>query len=611
MQLSRKIPLLAVAAVLITGTATTAIAVVAGRDAIRASTFGATELGAISYGRAISVYVRHATSELATIAGLSEIARTWVDAGAEPAGANGEVAQRAVIRDDLTHSGAFESIALVHPDGRIHLMEPVEQQAELSRPDLGFMPWFREIVVTGAPVVSDLVVSTTTRRPTVVVAVPAVDAENVVAGYVVGSLDLAELSVVGGSPIGPYFGYLTDRRGLVIAHGRNPRYAAEQTDFSGVPAVVAALAGRSGVMESSNFPENEDRIAGYQQLPDLGWAVVYAIPTAIAYAPADDLVRGVSLTTLVLLVLVGLAAAVFARRTTGPLRRLADAATSISAGNADAPLPAAGTDEVGRLSGEFGRMVAVLGERETELRRRGGELEESNAGLTAANRELEAFSYSVSHDLRAPLRSIDAFSGILLAEHARSLDAEGQRVLGVIVRNSKRMGALIDDLLAFSRITRKELDRGPVDMHGLARSVAEELREAEPARSITFDIGPLCPVAGDAALLRQVWVNLLDNAVKFTRRVEQPSIAVTCERREGACRYSVRDNGVGFDPLYASKLFQPFQRLHKATEFEGTGIGLAIASRIVQRHGGSMWAVGAVGIGATFGFSIPGEKETP
>jgi PAS domain S-box-containing protein len=232
------------------------------------------------------------------------------------------------------------------------------------------------------------------------------------------------------------------------------------------------------------------------------------------------------------------------------------------------------------------------------------------AALDAANGELEAFSYSVSHDLRAPLRSIDAFSQILLREHAEGLDPEARRVLGVVVRNAQQMGHLIDDLLALSRVGRKDLERRPVDMGLLARSVADECSAASPGRAIEFDIGPLYGAPGDPGLLGQVWANLIGNAVKFTRPMEPSRIEVRCRRRDGERRYTVRDNGVGFDPAYADKLFQPFQRLHLTSEFEGTGIGLAIVARIVHRHGGRVWAESAPGEGATFGFSLPTKELT-
>jgi PAS domain S-box-containing protein len=256
-------------------------------------------------------------------------------------------------------------------------------------------------------------------------------------------------------------------------------------------------------------------------------------------------------------------------------------------------------DDVKRASEE---LAAVNAELEDRVKAR-------TAALEAANRELEAFSYSVSHDLRAPLRSVDGFSKILLQDHGEQLDAEARRVLGVVIRNVQQMGRLIDDLLAFSRVSRKELERQPVDMGKLARAVAEVLRAAEPERAIEVDIGSLGGTLGDSGLLRQVWVNLLGNAFKFTRPADRPRIEIRCEQVDGECRYTVRDNGVGFDPAYADNLFKPFQRLHPTAEFEGTGIGLAIVARIVQRHGGRVSAEGRPGAGATFGFSLPTSKE--
>lgn len=272
-------------------------------------------------------------------------------------------------------------------------------------------------------------------------------------------------------------------------------------------------------------------------------------------------------------------------------------------------------DEAGRIVGAsvFARDTTERHRVEEGIRALNTELEqrvvERTGALEAANRELEAFSYSVSHDLRAPLRSIDGFSRILLDEHSATLDVEGERVLGVVIRNVKQMGLLIDDLLAFSRVTRATLERRPVDMQRLAQGVVEELQAAYPDREVSFDVGPLAEVPGDQALLRQVWLNLLGNAVKFTRPVEHAAVEVRSERRGGECRYTVRDNGVGFDPAYTDKLFAPFQRLHTASEFEGTGVGLAIVARIVQRHGGRVWAEAAPGSGALFGFSLPDKLE--
>jgi light-regulated signal transduction histidine kinase (bacteriophytochrome) len=204
--------------------------------------------------------------------------------------------------------------------------------------------------------------------------------------------------------------------------------------------------------------------------------------------------------------------------------------------------------------------------------------------------------------LRAPLRAIDGFAKILMEDHAAQLDDEGQRVAAVISRNTQRMGRLIDDLLGFSRLGRAPLQLGPVDMGSLARGVAAELADA--SRSLEVRVGDLPRCWGDPALLRQVWINLLSNAIKYTRTRERAVIDVSGRVEDGASVYEVRDNGVGFDPKWAGKLFGVFQRLHSATEFEGTGVGLALVHRIVRRHDGWVRGEGRLNDGATFTFAL-------
>jgi PAS domain S-box-containing protein len=246
---------------------------------------------------------------------------------------------------------------------------------------------------------------------------------------------------------------------------------------------------------------------------------------------------------------------------------------------------------------------------EEEIRQLNSELEQRvrkrTEQLELANRELEAFSYSVSHDLRAPLRHINGFVDILQSTTGPALDEESRGFLGTIADSARQMGKLIDDLLAFSRMGRTELRFAPVKLDTILNEAMRELRTDSQGREIRWNIEPLPAVLGDPAMLRQVFINLLSNALKYTREASPAVIEVKVVESAEEHVISVRDNGVGFDATYAHKLFGVFQRLHAAHEFPGTGIGLAIVRRVVARHGGRVWAEGAVGRGATFYFSLP------
>ena len=273
-------------------------------------------------------------------------------------------------------------------------------------------------------------------------------------------------------------------------------------------------------------------------------------------------------------------------------------------------------DEARNYTGTFAMVTDITPRKQAEedLRQLNSELEQRVAGRTAAleqaNKELESFSYSVSHDLRAPLRAIDGFSRILSEEYDAVLGEQGRRYTGTIASNAKRMGQLISDILDFSRMSRREIAVTPVDMTALAREVYEEVRAAAPAeRAIVLRMADLPPARGDQALLRQVWVNLLSNAVKYTGQRPEAVIEVGAAADSGENTYWVKDNGVGFDMRYADKLFGVFQRLHGDAEFEGTGIGLAIVKRIVTRHGGRVWAESEVGKGTAMYFTLPAISE--
>jgi len=261
-----------------------------------------------------------------------------------------------------------------------------------------------------------------------------------------------------------------------------------------------------------------------------------------------------------------------------------------------------------RIQYEGAPAVQVIIRDVTSRRRLNEMLEERvqqrTAELREANRDLESFSYSVSHDLRAPLRHISAHASLLL-ERVPVDDQESRRHAEALVKASARMGRLVDDLLEFSRTSRLELRRENVRMSALVHEVVADIADELHDRRVRWDIGHLPQVVCDAAMLKQVWQNLIANAIKYTRTREEALIQIASEPRAGAIAFFVRDNGVGFDPRYAEKLFGVFERLHSASQFEGTGIGLATVQRIVQRHRGKVWAEGEVDRGATFYFTLP------
>jgi PAS domain S-box-containing protein len=268
-------------------------------------------------------------------------------------------------------------------------------------------------------------------------------------------------------------------------------------------------------------------------------------------------------------------------------------------------------DEAGNIIGAISvvRDITELKAAESQIRKLNEELEERvvsrTAQLEAANKELEAFCYSVSHDLRAPLRSIHSFTNILVEDYQNSLDDEAKRLFGIVSSSAIKMGELIDDLLRFSKIGRSNLSSSILDMKPIIRTVFEELAGEKIKSRTVFKIEKLHKATGDEGLMRQVWSNLISNAIKYSSKVDISRISISSGQRGDMITYSIKDNGVGFDMLYKHKLFGVFQRLHSEKEFEGNGVGLAIVQRIIIRHGGKVWAEGEVGKGAVFYFTLP------
>jgi light-regulated signal transduction histidine kinase (bacteriophytochrome) len=249
-------------------------------------------------------------------------------------------------------------------------------------------------------------------------------------------------------------------------------------------------------------------------------------------------------------------------------------------------------------------LLRDLKQSEKDLARHAGELDKANQELSFANKELEAFNYSVSHDLRAPLRALDGYSQVLTEDYAEKLDDQGKAYLQSIQSSAKRMRTLIDDMLSLSRATHADIKPGPVNLSEIADTVAAGLQKSEPERRVEFNIAKGLVTEADSGLMKLALENLLGNAWKYTGKRDSPRIEFGSFHQSGKTTYYVRDNGVGFDMAYAGKLFNAFQRLHAESEFPGTGIGLATVHRIIERHGGSVWAESQPGKGAAFYFTL-------
>ncbi|HEY3221673.1 MAG TPA: ATP-binding protein [Gemmatimonadales bacterium] len=341
----------------------------------------------------------------------------------------------------------------------------------------------------------------------------------------------------------------------------------------------------------------------------------------------SDALRLSGIIAIVVLAIAMLAAYALAAALQGwisePILALANTATAVATRqDYFARAPKFGEDELGQLADAFNQMLGRLEEQKQELQQhatrleqrvaeRTEELEHRNealrrnaAELLAANTELDAFAYSVSHDLRAPLRSIDGFSQVLLEDYAGQLGDAGRDSLQRVRAASQRMATLIDDLLKLARVTRAEMRTERVDLSGMAREIVRDIQRATPERAVEFAIAPGLEAHGDARLLRVVLDNLLRNGWKYTGKQPQPRVEFTAQDENGDRVFVIKDNGAGFDMRYADKLFGVFQRLHSAAEFEGTGVGLATVRRIINRHGGRIWAESAVDKGASFYFTL-------
>ncbi|HJP63831.1 MAG TPA: ATP-binding protein [Mucilaginibacter sp.] len=364
----------------------------------------------------------------------------------------------------------------------------------------------------------------------------------------------------------------------------------------------AFKAGQMGELIEYKDTHGVDLMASAKEVPFTHWVAVVEFPQTAILEGVGSFTNLIVISGFLLTIIGIIAAWVVSRNITKPLNELTKAATAISQGNYSSSVDIYRKDELGELANAFNTMTAKVYKMYQDL---DNKVTERTTQLQNANKELEAFSYSVSHDLRTPLRAVNGYSIMLKEDYEDKLDAEGVRIINNIINNAKTMGQLIDELLAFSRLGKKELALAKVDMKPLVQTVIEELLDNEAREKYNIDIGALPASKADKSMIKQVLMNLVGNAIKYSSKRTDPLIEIRGQEEENRMVYSVKDNGVGFDMAYAGKLFGVFQRLHSQEEFEGTGVGLALVKRIIDKHGGEIWAEAEENKGATFYFSLP------
>ena len=364
------------------------------------------------------------------------------------------------------------------------------------------------------------------------------------------------------------------------------------------------------ILEPIEYTDHDNglKFAQAQLIPQTTWVAAIEFSEQSMLSGVNTFMKWIFIFGALLTVIGILAAWIMSRNITRPLNQLTIAAKEISQGNYSTAVSinVDSNDELGELATAFNVMSAEIFHMWQNL---DNKVKERTTQLELVNKELEAFTYSVSHDLRTPLRAVIGYSIMLKEDFEEKLDAEGNRIISNIIINAKMMGQLIDDLLAFSRLGKKELVRTYVDMQLLATSVVNELLQSELEKDYKITIGLLPAAEAEQGMIKQTLINLVSNAIKYSSKKANPEIEIGAVDEEVRTIYYVKDNGVGFDMKYVGKLFGVFQRLHSQEEFEGTGVGLALVKRIIDKHKGEVWAEGQENIGATFYFSLPKKPD--
>lgn len=501
----------------------------------------------------------------------------------------------------------FINIGVIGMDGMLRV-----SALPFSKPvHLGHRAYFERAVASNGFALGDFQVGTVTNKPTLNCAFPIRNVKGQITGVVYTALDLSMMEAILRSLPLPEGGRLSlvDGGGSLLASSDASWTAGTLIEARGLTANAEA----GGAVEPSFFVYNDEFVVRHPLNGNIGLGLImlYDVPSSLVYrAGHKELTMNLIVFGLVVLGSMGFAWVSGHHFVALPIGKLLRATERLTEGDM------AARTGLGKVPGELGRLAKAIDTMAVRLEEREHALIEAREGLERqvqdrtkdladTNQQLEIFGYSVSHDLRAPLRAIDGFSQILLNEHAAGLTPEGRRILNVIVKNTQQMSALIDDLMAFAKLGRQPVSPSSIDVGTMVRDIQQELTAAQPAHPVRWDIGPLPPAWGDAGMIRQVFTNLIANAFKYTSQTGAPVIEISGSSENGMTQYVIRDNGAGFDPRYAARLFQPFQRLHAAHEFDGTGVGLAIVHRVIVKHGGKVSAEGQPRQGAVFTFSLP------
>jgi signal transduction histidine kinase len=567
-------------------------------------------------------WVDHHTSDVQLLAGSPEIRRLATRAIASDSIATDDL-RRYLLEALGLEIDIEEVMVLAELGGRVVVSTERSHEGEYRARDRFFVLGRHQThVATVYP-------STLTYRPTLTISTPLESMAGDTIGVLAAHLNLARIDRIITGETGVALSgetYLVDRYNAMVS---SERFGAERFPRGVHTAGIdAAVAGEDGAGLYDNYA-GVSVLGAYRWIEDLDIALLVEVPRAEAFAPAGRIAKQILLGGLPIVAMLALGMFLLARQIAAPILAVTDAAVQVSRGDLGASAPVVTRDETGVLAQTFNQMTARLRQLYDDLKREivartkaEAEVRELNLGLerrvrertaelNATNAELQSFAYTVSHDLRSPLRAIHGFSQALVEDFGERLDDDARRYVERIQESTTRMGDLIDALLALSRVTRHRMQFEEVDLTEQANAIASELRAETPERRVIFRAAEGLTAWGDPRLVRLVLENLLSNAWKFTGRSEQACVQFEAVRNDGdGLAYCVRDNGVGFSMEYAGQLFGPFQRLHRQDEFDGTGIGLATVHRIIQRHHGEVWCEAEEGKGATFYFTL-GAQPSP